>query len=142
MLSTNTALVNRIYEAHENRDEQTFLSLLSRDIHVTQSVDLPWGGTFQGLDGARYFFRIIDRHIDNSIAIERILDGGERVAVIGRALGTTRKSGRPFDVPVVHIWEIRKALAVRLEVVIDMPTMLTALRAEAVGAKHTVVPAK
>jgi ketosteroid isomerase-like protein len=61
------------------------------------------------------------------VAIERLIDGSDRVAVIGGTYGATKSIGRRFDVPLVHLWEFKDGLAVRLEVVVDVPTMLAAL---------------
>jgi hypothetical protein len=100
---------------------------VSPEIHVTQSPEIPWGGVFRGLEEAKLFFERIATYIDNHVAIERLIDGSDRVAVIGRTYGATKSTGRRFDVPLVHLWEFKDGLAVRLEVVVDVPTMLAAL---------------
>ena len=35
--------------------------------------------------------------------------------------GATRRSGRRFDVPTVHLWEFKDGLATRLEIALDLP---------------------
>lgn len=127
MSAANTAAINCIYSAFENRDVSSVLGLLSPEIHITQSAEIPWGGVFQGLAAARLFFEQINTYLDGHVAIERCLDGGERMAVIGRIHGTIRSSGLPLDIPLVHLWAFKDGLAVRLEIVIDVPTMRAAL---------------
>jgi ketosteroid isomerase-like protein len=39
-------------------------------------------------------------------------------------------SGKPFNVPVVHVWEIRDGKAVRFTPFIDLPTMKMSLGEE------------
>jgi ketosteroid isomerase-like protein len=61
------------------------------------------------------------------VTIERIIDAGERVAVIGRSYGTAKSTGCKFDVPIMHLCGFKDGLAVRLEIALDVPTMLAAL---------------
>ena len=126
--SDNLVTVNRIYEAFENRDILTFFSLLSPEIHITQCPQVPWGGVFEGLEEAKFFFGKVHAYLDDHVAIEHILDGGDRIAVIGRGQGTIGSTGCPFDVSIRHLWAFKDRLAVRLEIVLDVPTMQAALR--------------
>ena len=129
MHSTNVAIINRIYEAFENRDISTLSSLLSPEIHVTQCPEVPWGGVFQGFEEAKMFFGKMNTYLDTHVSIERIVDGGDRIAIIGRTHGTIRDTGGPFDVPNIHLWAFKDQLAVRLEIVLDVPTIQAALQA-------------
>ena len=125
----NVAIIDRIYEAFENRDISTFFSLLSPEIHVTQCPEVPWGGVFQGFEEVKIFFGKVNTYLDDHVSIERIVDGGDRIAVIGRGHGTIRDTGGPFDVPIMHLWAFKDQLAVRLEIVLDVPTIQAALQA-------------
>jgi uncharacterized protein len=127
MSSENITAIDRIYEAFETRDFLRFFNLLSPAIHVTQCREVPWGGIFQGLEEARIFFGKVNTYLDDHVTIERVIDGGDRIAVIGRGHGIIKGTGRGFDVPIMHLWEFRGGLAVRLEIVLDVPTMRAAL---------------
>jgi len=129
MSSKNIKVVHRIYEAFQTRDFAAFFSNLSPEIHITQCGELPFGGVFQGLDEAQAFFKGVANYVDSYITIERIIDAGDRIAVIGRAYGTVKSNGHSFDVPVLHLYEFRNELAIRLEIALDVPTMLAALDA-------------
>jgi ketosteroid isomerase-like protein len=130
MSSENIDLVNRIYKAFENRDTRTLFSLLSHEIHVRQCSQVPWGGVFQGIDEAKLFFGKVNTYLNSHVTIERIIDGGDRIAVIGRTHGTIKGTGESFDAPIMHLWALKDALAVRLEIVLDVPAMQVALRRE------------
>jgi len=119
--------IQRIYEALETRDHPTLFSYLSQKIQVTQSPGLPWGGTFRGHDGAKIFLERMTSYVTSYVAIERILDAGDHVAVTGRAYGATRRSGRRFDVPFVHLWHLEEGAVVRLQIVLDLPAFQGAL---------------
>ena len=127
MPSRNQTNVRLLYEALESRDNPTLFSLLSPRIQVTHSPGLPWGGTFRGNDGATVFLERMSAYVTSYVAIERILEAGDHIAVTGRTYGATRRSGRRFDVPFVHIWHLEDGIVVRLEVVIDLPAFQVAL---------------
>ena len=127
MPSRNQLTIQRLYEALETRDRPTLFRYLSQKIQVTHSPGLPWGGTFRGHDGAKIFLERIASHVTSYLAIERILDAGDHVAVTGRAYGATRRSGRRFDVPFVHLWHLEGGLVVRVQVVLDLPAFQGAL---------------
>jgi uncharacterized protein len=127
MPSENTTIIDRIYEAFETRNVLTFFSLLFPAIRITQCPEVPWGGVFHGHEEAKVFFGKLSTYLESRVAIERVIDGGDRVAVIGRTHGTTKGTGRCFDVPIVHLWEFQDGIAVRLEIVLDVPAMQAAL---------------
>ena len=128
MSASNIDLINRIYIAFENRDTPSLFSLLSHNINVIQCPQVPWGGVFHGIDEAQLFFGTVNKYIDSHVAIELIINGGDRIAVIGRAHGTIKDTGGPFDVPIMHLWTFKGGLAGRLEIVLDVPVMQAALR--------------
>lgn len=86
------------------------------------------GGTFHGIDEAQLFFGSVNKYLDSHVAIELIINGGDRIAVIGRAHGTIKGTGGPFDVPIMHLWAFKDGLANRLEIVLDVSEMQAALR--------------
>jgi ketosteroid isomerase-like protein len=69
----------------------------------------------------------LNTYLDDHVAIERVIDGGDRIAVIGRGSGTIKSTGRDFDVSIMHLWGFQDGLAVRLEIVLDVPAMQAAL---------------
>jgi hypothetical protein len=79
---------------------------------------------FQGIDGAKLFFGTLNTYLDSHVAIELIIDGGDRIAVIGRAHGTIKSTGGPFDAAIMHLWAFKDGLASRLEIVLDVPVMV------------------
>jgi ketosteroid isomerase-like protein len=127
MPSRNELIVHRLYEALEARDDSSLFTLLSPRIRITHSPGLPWGGTFEGQAGAKVFLERVGSFVNAYVAIERILDAGDQLAVTGRTYGATRRTGRRFDVPFVHLWEFEDGHAVRLEIVLHLPTFQVAL---------------
>jgi ketosteroid isomerase-like protein len=128
MSQQNIELVKSLYAAFFRRDVPFIISKLAPDFEVSQSTEVPWGGTYRGPEGLQQFFSKLTAHLNNAgLPFERFLDAGEDVVVIGRTQGTVKANGKAFDVPLVHVWRIRDGLAVRFSPYIDNPTMLAAL---------------
>jgi ketosteroid isomerase-like protein len=121
MTTKNQLALHRIYEAFQSRDERNLIALLAREIQIIHSPGLPWGGSFERHDGAKVFLDRLMMHVNAYVSMERILDAGDHLAVTGRLYGAARRTGRRFDVPFVHLWRLEDGLAVRLEIVLDLP---------------------
>lgn len=119
--------VEELYAAFEKRDLQSMLLLLSRDIELVHSAELPWGGIYQGHDGFRELLSTVEGHLSARVLIERLIDAGDKVVAVGRTVGKTRATNLEFDVPIVHVWTFHDGLATRFESYIDNPTMLAVL---------------
>lgn len=119
--------IAELYRAQQKRDLPSVLMLMSPDIEIIQSTELPWGGTYLGHDGVKKFLTTISEHIDSDVQVERLIDAGEKIAVIGRTIGKTRKTKLEFDLPIVHIWTFNEGQVIRFEPYIDNATMLAAL---------------
>lgn len=123
----NVQAVWQIYAAFQLRDAATVFSLLSPEIEIVQSEELPWGGVYQGHEGAQQFMDKLTGHITSSVLLERFIDAGDRVVAIGRTQGTVNENGQAFDAPIAHTWTLKDGLAVKAEYNIDHPAVLKAL---------------
>jgi len=121
--------IEELYRAQQKRDLRSILMLMSQDIEIIQSTELPWGGTYLGHDGVKKFLTTLSEHIDSQVQVERLIDAGEKLAVVGRTVGKARKTKLEFDVPIVHIWTMLEGQVIRFEPYIDNATMLAALGA-------------
>jgi uncharacterized protein len=118
--------VRRIYETTASHDLEAFLALMSDDVIIEQHSGVPWGGTVRGIDEARAFLGLAGEHITSSQAIEEIFDAGDDTVVIGRSRGVARKTGRAFDVRIVHVWRIENDRIARWQLFADTPPLLAA----------------
>ena len=119
--------IEELYSAQQKRDIRSILMLMAEDVEIIQSTELPWGGHYTGHDGVKQFLTRLTEQIDSQVQVERMIDAGEKVAVVGRTVGSARKTKLEFDVPIVHIWTMREGQVVRFEPYIDNATMLAAL---------------
>jgi hypothetical protein len=127
MSQANIELVKQLYAAFGRKDMAAIAKLVAADIKITQSRELPWGGEYHGLDGLGKFFATLSAHVKSTLAFERFIDAGDHVVAIGSTRGAVVASGREFDVPIAHVWEVRDGLIVCFRPFIDNPTMLASL---------------
>ena len=131
MTSSNIDVVQNAYRALQSRDVEALTSLLHADHVFEQSDDVPWGGRFVGVSGFLEFFGRLHTYVDSSVSVDTMIDAGSRVAVVGRTKGTVRSNGAAFDVPFCHVYDLHAGRIVHALAMIDHPTMLAALQAEA-----------
>lgn len=134
MNKSNLEIIEALYEAFARRDVPTILNLVSPEIRITQSPALPWGGRYSGYSGLNNFFTSLVHHVDSVIHIERAVDAGENIVVVGRTKGFVRANGLHFDVSLAHVWKIRNGRITRLESYIENETMLAALNGRAAAS--------
>lgn len=124
---SNSDVVQGLYQALAERNLGALSAATDPAIEIHQSEALPWGGTYRGRDGFHRFFGAVLHHLDSTVVIERLIEAGNQVAVVGHARGTVRANGCTFDVPLVHLYELRGHRVVRAAILIDTPAMLQAL---------------
>ena len=123
----NVATIRRVYDALAARDASAIQEVFAPDVTIRQTAELPWGGNYEGLDGAFTFFLTLVEHIESQVTTESLFVAGDHVVQTGRTRGTVRANGASFDIPEVHVWELRDGKVVRYQVYIDTPAMLEAL---------------
>jgi ketosteroid isomerase-like protein len=129
MSQSQIDIVKNIYAAFTRRDRAYLESVISPEVEIFQSPEVPWGGAYRGHEGLQQFFGKLMAHLKASgLPIERALDAGDCVVIIGRTQGTVLANGKPYDVPLVHIWQFRDGQVIRFMPHIDHPTMFASLR--------------
>ncbi len=123
----NIATVRRMYDAFASRDIAVIAELLADNVEISQSAEVPWGGEYQGRDEAFTFMVKLIEHIESQVTTESLFAAGDHVVQTGRTRGTVLANGATFDVPEVHVWELRGGKVVRYQVYIDTPAMRAAL---------------
>jgi len=120
----------RSYEAFARDDMDAVLADLHPEIEWHQAQGLPHGGLYRGIDEVRRnVFDPLDRDWWETFTVtpEQFLDAGDEVVVIGRYRGVAKETGRPLDVPFVHVWTFRDGLAVRFRQFLDTAGWVAAL---------------
>ncbi len=126
----NVEIVKRSYEAFARDDLDGVLGDMHPDIEWHQAQGLPHGGFYKGLDEVRRnIFDPLDSEWwdDFTATPDEFLDAGDEVVVIGRYRATAKQTGKPLDVPFVHIWTLAGEQAVRFRQFLDTAGWVAAL---------------
>jgi uncharacterized protein len=124
-------IVKRSYEAFARDDMDGVLGDMDPDIEWHQAQGLPHGGYYRGLDEVkRNIFDPLDSEWwdDFTATPDEFLDAGDHVVVLGRYRGVGKQTGRPLDVPFVHVWTLRGGKAIRFRQFLDTAGWVDALK--------------
>jgi ketosteroid isomerase-like protein len=130
MADDDIETIRKVYAAFNGRDMDLLQHYFAEDAEIFQTPEVPWGGEYRGHHGLYTFLVKAVEHVDTQIVPEALFAAGHHVVQMGRLQGRARANGAPFDVPVVHLWELRDGLVVRYESYIDTPVLLAALARE------------
>ncbi len=122
-------MLRNIYEGFAQKDIPRIVALFDPAIEITQSTEVPWGGTYSGYEGALQFFTTLTSHISSVVTIDHYVNATENVVAVGWTRGTVKATGATFEVPIAHVWTLANGLARRVSFLIDNPTMVAALSA-------------
>jgi hypothetical protein len=117
----NTELIKSMYEAFGRGDIPSILSKLTSDtIWTTEGPEvIPYTGTRHGEEGVLSFFQSLGSTLDNmKLTTDRYIAQGDTVATFGRFAGTVKATGKSFDAPVGHYFEVHDGkVAVFIDIV-------------------------
>jgi ketosteroid isomerase-like protein len=122
-------IVQDLYAAFAHRDFPKIFSLLSPDVEITQSTELPWGGRYRGHGEARQFFAKLGAQLNSALTLERFVSSGDSVTATGWTQGTVNANGARFRVAIAHVWKISNGQITQAQFLIDHPAMFEALQA-------------
>ena len=92
---------------------------------------IPYGGTFQGAEGAGRYLELIFGTLDLSdFQIDEVVAGGDRVVVLGRETAEVKASGRRYSQEWVHVLRLRDGRIEHLREYNDTAAMLAAFEPE------------
>jgi ketosteroid isomerase-like protein len=128
---SSVEIVRRSYDAFARGDLDGVLGDMHPEIVWEQAQGLPHGGTYRGLQEVRAaIFDPLDRDwwAEFSAVPDEILDAGDgNVVVLGRYRGVAKETGKPLDVPFVHVWTLCDGQAVRFRQFLDTAGWVEAL---------------
>jgi uncharacterized protein len=126
----NVEIVQQIYDAMRRRDLPAIVQHFAPGIEMSQSTEVPWGGTYRGHAEVQKFFAKLGASVSGAATVERYVDSGDHVVAIGKAKGAVNASGRPYEIGIAHVWEIGKdGKIARVRFCVDHPPLLDALGA-------------
>jgi uncharacterized protein len=133
MSDQNVEFVKGVYDAFAQGDVPAVLGAFADDIEWFEAEGMPYGGVYRGGDAiAQNVFGPITTDNDGfALILEELIGSGGTVAAILRYTGTGKVTGKPLDVPAVHVWDIRDGKLARFRQYIDTVKYADVVPAEA-----------
>lgn len=124
---TPVELVREAYALLGSGDTDRFADLVDERFVIEQTEQVPWGGRAEGPEAAVAFFHNMHRYIESLATPAEYLESGEFVVAIARSRGVARRTGKPFDVRVVHVWEASDGKLTAFRPYVDVDRLRAAL---------------
>ncbi len=117
--ASNGQRVRALYDAFGRGEIPTVLAAFDPEIVWMEAESTPVGdlNPYKGPQAvAQGVFSRIGQDWDNfRVNVEQIIDGGDKVAAIGRYAATNKKTGLPLNAQFVHVWWFRNGKVVRFQ---------------------------
>jgi ketosteroid isomerase-like protein len=127
----NARRVEAAYAAISRGDTGELAILFAEDVEleIAGHPDCPMVGRWQGRDAvlaaaARNYALLDDQHPE----VVSILAQGDSVALIARETGRVRATGRPYELPWLHLFTFRNGRVTRIYGFCDSHGLMQALR--------------
>ena len=135
MSEQSVVVVKRAYAAFAEGDVPAVLGMFADDIEWHEADGMPYGGVYRGGEAVvQNVFGPISQDVEGfALTPEEFMAAGDTVAVVVTYTGTGKASGKPLDLPVVHVWDIQDGKAVRFRQFAD-----TVMFADVVPAADSV----
>ena len=119
-------VVQAAYDASGCGDGAAFLALFAEGAVVQQGAGLPWVTVPEGEPFEQFASRA-GSYIRSRQTIDEMFASGDDVIVIGRSRGEAVRTGKQFDVRIVHRWTVRDGLIHRWQLMVEQAPLLEAL---------------
>ena len=124
MSEENVALARQMYEAFGRGDVPAVLGGMDPDIEWYETEGTLYGGLYNGPEAvAENVFAPAVRDIEGfTVTPEDFYSDGDEVIVVTRYTGKGAVTGKPLDVPSVHLFTFRDGKVARFRQFIDSVT--------------------
>jgi len=121
MSEENVEVVKGTYDAFGRGDVPAVLGAFAEDIEWFEAEGMPYGGLHRGPDAvAQNVFGPITEDVEGfALVTGEFIASGDSVAAVVRYTGTGKATGKPLDVPAVHVWDVRDGRLARFRQYID-----------------------
>ncbi|HTQ68581.1 MAG TPA: nuclear transport factor 2 family protein [Solirubrobacteraceae bacterium] len=115
MSQENVELIRRSIALATNGDWVAALDVLSPDIEWVVARDHPEARTAVGREAVANHFRAWQETVPGRLEVDRILERGDKVVMIGAVRATALGAGADLRVPIALAYTIKDGLVVRGE---------------------------
>jgi len=120
--SRNLAIIKSTYAGTSSEENgQNLAKFAAQDIIWTESKGFPYGGTYHGLAQIieHVFSRLATEWVDYTFVVEDFVASDDKVIAYGTYSGIYKKSGRPFEARVAHLWKLKDFKIISFEQFVD-----------------------
>jgi len=127
MTGENIDIVKGTYESFAEGDIEAVMASFASDITWVEAEGGPYGGTYKGSEEvAKNVLVPLGREWEDfRVVPDQFVRDGNTVVTTGTYSGTYRETGKSFESPFAHVWEIEDGDIVQFEQYVD-----TALHSE------------
>jgi ketosteroid isomerase-like protein len=102
---TNIEIIQELYRAFREKDYNAFLHICTPDLEWIQNEGFPQGATYQGAASVvEGVFKSNDERWEQfSFRVDRYLDAGDSVIVIGAYVGFNRQTQKSLCAVAAHV---------------------------------------
>lgn len=113
----NREIIEELYRCYRDENVERFSELCSPSIIWQQNEGFPGEGTHQGpVSVLNKVFKAFNNEWKRwNFTIERILDAGEDVVVLGYFSGVWRDSGKVFRIPASHAYSLHQGVVTKFQ---------------------------
>ena len=115
MAATNIEVIRGIYEAFARADIGAVLGAMTPGIVWREAENHPYadGNPYVGPDAIVHgvFARLGTEWDGFAVAVDEILDSGDKVMMLGRYKAAYKRTGKSLDAQVVHVWTVQNGKA-------------------------------
>lgn len=105
---SNLELVQKAYTTFGNDELEAFFSLFTDEFEWIVSDGFPYGGQYRGQEEvmSEVFSQIQADWERFTLEVDRYIDGGETIVVLGEYNATHGTTGRDVTAPFSHVWDV------------------------------------
>ncbi|MDH5176281.1 MAG: nuclear transport factor 2 family protein [Gammaproteobacteria bacterium] len=111
---TNKELVQKMYAGFASGDIAAVTSVFAADIAWTEADGFPLAGTYIGphavVEGV--FMRLGEFSDNWGVVVDRLVADGDTVVATGKYTWNNKKSGKPCEVRMAHVWTFADGKAI------------------------------
>lgn len=126
---TNLQVIQELYRAFREKDYDAFLDVCTSDLEWIQNAGFPGGATYQGAEAVvEGVFKSNDKQWEMfSFRIDRYLEAGDSVIVIGAYVARHRQSQKSLQAAAAHIYDLIDSKVCRFCMFADTKTIWDAM---------------
>jgi uncharacterized protein len=121
MSEQSVEVIMGAYAAFAEGDVPGVLGTFAEDIEWYEAEGMPYGGLHRGGEAvAQQVFGPLTEDVEDfAVTPKEFMSSGDTVAVVVSYTGTGKSTGKPLDLPVVHVWDVQGDKIVRFRQFID-----------------------